>query len=94
MLLFGKVTITSTLSIAYLYTVEIFPTVIRGSCLGLCVMFAKIGSLSMPHLLLLVRYPFFSFEKFFIYICSFFQVRYLLICIIFNESRIANYKIS
>ncbi|XP_011702190.1 PREDICTED: organic cation transporter protein-like [Wasmannia auropunctata] len=53
MLLFAKVTITSTLSIAYLYTVEIFPTVIRGSCLGLCVVFAKIGSLSMPHLLLL-----------------------------------------
>ncbi|XP_071638253.1 organic cation transporter protein [Temnothorax longispinosus] len=53
MLLFGRVTITSTLSIAYLYTIEIFPTVIRGSCLGLCVVFAKIGSLSIPHLLLL-----------------------------------------
>ncbi|XP_011867686.1 PREDICTED: organic cation transporter protein-like isoform X2 [Vollenhovia emeryi] len=52
-LLFGRVTITSTLSIAYLYTIEIFPTVIRASCLGLCVVFAKIGSLSIPHLLLL-----------------------------------------
>ncbi|XP_011647438.1 solute carrier family 22 member 3-like [Pogonomyrmex barbatus] len=51
-LLFGRVTITSTLSVVYLYTVEIFPTIIRGSCLGLCVIFAKIGSLSMPYLLL------------------------------------------
>ncbi|XP_025992313.1 solute carrier family 22 member 3 isoform X2 [Solenopsis invicta] len=56
MLLFGRVSVTSTLSIAYLYTVEIFPTVIRGSCLGLCVVFAKIGSLSMPYLLLLKQH--------------------------------------
>ncbi|XP_018395800.1 PREDICTED: organic cation transporter protein-like [Cyphomyrmex costatus] len=53
MLLFGKITVTSTLFIVYLYTVEIFPTVIRGRCLGLCVMSAKIGSLSILHLLLL-----------------------------------------
>ncbi|XP_020280800.1 organic cation transporter protein-like [Pseudomyrmex gracilis] len=52
MLLFGRVTVTSTVSIVYLYTVEVFPTVVRGSCLGLCVVFAKIGNLSMPHLLL------------------------------------------
>ncbi|XP_032686039.1 solute carrier family 22 member 3-like [Odontomachus brunneus] len=51
-LLFGRVIVTSTVAIAYLYTVETFPTVIRGSCLGLCVVFAKIGSLSMLHLLL------------------------------------------
>ncbi|XP_036145608.1 solute carrier family 22 member 8 isoform X2 [Monomorium pharaonis] len=57
-LLFGKMTITSTLSIAYLYTVEIFPTVIRGSCLGLCVAFAKITSLSMLYLLLLKQISF------------------------------------
>ncbi|XP_072752076.1 organic cation transporter protein isoform X2 [Anoplolepis gracilipes] len=49
MLLFGKVTVMSTIFIAYLYTIEIFPTVIRGSCLGLCVVFAKLGSLSMPY---------------------------------------------
>lgn len=53
-LLFGKVTVTSTISIVYLYTVETFPTVIRGSCLGLCVVFAKLGSLSMPYSLLSV----------------------------------------
>ncbi|XP_070155649.1 organic anion transporter 3 [Polyergus mexicanus] len=52
MLLFGKMTVTGTISIAYLYTVETFPTVIRGSCLGLCVVFAKLGSLSILHSLL------------------------------------------
>ncbi|KAL6428462.1 hypothetical protein ACFW04_008613 [Cataglyphis niger] len=52
MLLFGKVTVASTISIGYLYTIEIFPTMIRGSCLGLCVVFAKLGSLSMPYSLL------------------------------------------
>ncbi|XP_050459079.1 organic cation transporter protein-like isoform X3 [Cataglyphis hispanica] len=52
MLLFGKVTVASTISIGYLYTIEIFPTIIRGSCLGLCVVFAKLGSLSMPYSLL------------------------------------------
>ncbi|XP_011050427.1 PREDICTED: solute carrier family 22 member 3-like [Acromyrmex echinatior] len=57
MLLFGKVTVMSTLSIVYLYTVEIFPTVIRGRCLGLCVMSAKIGSLSILHLLRHVSLP-------------------------------------
>ncbi|XP_067214835.1 organic cation transporter protein-like [Linepithema humile] len=51
-LLFGRVTVASTISIAYLYTAETFPTVVRGSCLGLCVVFAKIGSLSMPYLIL------------------------------------------
>lgn len=54
MLLFGKVTVASTISIGYLYTIETFPTVIRGSCLGLCVVFAKLGSLSMPYSLLSV----------------------------------------
>lgn len=53
-LLFGKVTVTSTISIVYLYTIETFPTVIRASCLGLCVVFAKLGSLSTPYSLLLV----------------------------------------
>lgn len=48
----------STVSITYLYTVEIFPTVVRGTCLGLCIVFAKIGSLCTPHELLSVRFAF------------------------------------
>ncbi|XP_011339732.1 solute carrier family 22 member 7 [Ooceraea biroi] len=50
--LFGRITVTSTISIAYLYTVEIFPTVVRSTYLGLCIVFAKTGSLGISHLLL------------------------------------------
>ncbi|XP_076670177.1 organic anion transporter 3 [Andrena cerasifolii] len=56
MLLFGRVTVMSTVSIAYLYTVEIFPTVARGTCLGVCTVFAKIGSLCTPHVILSGEY--------------------------------------
>ncbi|CAL7948202.1 unnamed protein product [Xylocopa violacea] len=52
MLLCGRVSVMSTVSIIYLHTVEIFPTVVRGTCLGLCTVFAKIGSLCTPHVLL------------------------------------------
>ncbi|XP_076182407.1 organic anion transporter 3 [Ptiloglossa arizonensis] len=56
MLLLGRVTVMSTVSIAYLYTIEIYPTVVRGTCLGLCTVFAKIGSLCTPHILLSGEY--------------------------------------
>ncbi|XP_076243258.1 organic anion transporter 3 [Calliopsis andreniformis] len=56
LLLFGRVTVISTISIAYLYTIEIFPTVGRGTCLGICTIFAKIGSLCTPHFLLSGKY--------------------------------------
>lgn len=55
MLLFGRITVMSTVFVAYLYTAEIFPTVIRGTCLGLCTVSAKIGSLCTPHVLLSVK---------------------------------------
>ncbi|XP_015184454.1 PREDICTED: solute carrier family 22 member 8-like isoform X2 [Polistes dominula] len=50
-LLFGKVTVISTIAVIYLYTAELFPTVVRGTCLGLCTVFAEIGFLSIPHVL-------------------------------------------
>ncbi|XP_017888539.1 organic cation transporter protein-like [Ceratina calcarata] len=56
MLLLGRVTVLSTVFVAYLYTIEIFPTVLRGTCLGLCIVFAKIGNLCTPHVLLSVKY--------------------------------------
>nr|XP_034187347.1 solute carrier family 22 member 8-like [Osmia lignaria] len=56
MLLFGRITVMSTVFVAYLYTTEIFPTVIRGTCLGLCTVSAKIGSLCTPHVLLSGEY--------------------------------------
>ncbi|XP_014601881.1 PREDICTED: solute carrier family 22 member 8 isoform X1 [Polistes canadensis] len=50
-LLFGKVTVISTIAVTYLYAAELFPTVLRGTCLGLCTVFAEIGFLSIPHAL-------------------------------------------
>lgn len=55
-LLLGRIAVMSTVSITYLYTVEIFPTVVRGTCLGLCIVFAKIGNLCTPHELLSGEY--------------------------------------
>ncbi|XP_076650708.1 organic cation transporter protein isoform X2 [Halictus rubicundus] len=51
-LLLGRVAVTSTICITYLYTIEIYPTVVRGTFLGLCTVVAKIGSLCTPHVLL------------------------------------------
>ncbi|XP_012153880.2 organic anion transporter 3 [Megachile rotundata] len=56
MLLFGRITVMSTVFVAYLYTTEIFPTIVRGTCLGLCTVSAKIGSLCTPHVLLSGEY--------------------------------------
>ncbi|XP_076624720.1 solute carrier family 22 member 3 [Colletes latitarsis] len=56
LLLLGRVTVMSVISIVYLYTIEIYPTVVRGTCLGLCTIFAKIGSLCTPHVLLSEKY--------------------------------------
>ncbi|XP_035719739.1 solute carrier family 22 member 8-like isoform X1 [Vespa mandarinia] len=50
-LLFGRVSVISTIAITYLYAVELFPTVVRGTCLGLCTVFGEIGSLSIPQVL-------------------------------------------
>ncbi|XP_043593361.1 solute carrier family 22 member 8-like [Bombus pyrosoma] len=55
--LIGRVAVMSTVSITYLYTIEIFPTVVRGTCLGLCTVFAKIGSLCTPYILSGEHFP-------------------------------------
>ncbi|KAK2580094.1 hypothetical protein KPH14_012374 [Odynerus spinipes] len=55
-LLFGRVTVISTIAITYIYAVELFPTVVRGTCLGLCTVFAEIGCLSMPEILSSEKY--------------------------------------
>ncbi|XP_012253375.2 organic cation transporter protein-like [Athalia rosae] len=52
LILAGKGTIVSSLAVIYLYTVEVFPTVLRGSGLGFCEMSGKFGTLIAPHLLL------------------------------------------
>lgn len=55
MMWLARVTVASTLAILYLYSVELFPTVIRGTCVGLCVVVDTIGGISAPYILLLVR---------------------------------------
>ncbi|KAK0182992.1 hypothetical protein PV327_001071 [Microctonus hyperodae] len=56
MLWLARVTVASTLAILYLYSVELFPTVIRGTCVGLCVVVDAIGGISAPYILLLANY--------------------------------------
>lgn len=53
LILFGKGLIVSSFAVIYLYTVEIFPTVLRGTGLGYCEISSKIGSLIAPQILLL-----------------------------------------
>ncbi|KAL0114913.1 hypothetical protein PUN28_010449 [Cardiocondyla obscurior] len=57
MTLFARVTVISTLSIVYLYSVEISPTVIRSTWLGLCVVCANLGNMSIILLLEYVSLP-------------------------------------
>ncbi len=52
----GKFLISMTFAIAYLYTAELFPTVIRNAAVGAASTFARIGSMSAPYIVdLLVR---------------------------------------
>src|SRR5699024_6106409 len=50
----GKCNISGSFALIYVYAVEIFPTVLRISGLGLCSVFARIGGMSAPYLLQLV----------------------------------------
>ena len=52
--IFGKCNISGSFSLIYVYTVEIFPTVLRISGLGLCSVFARVGGMTAPYLLQLV----------------------------------------
>ncbi|XP_046737787.1 organic cation transporter protein-like [Diprion similis] len=49
LILIGKGAMVSSLAVTYLYTVELFPTVLRGTCLGYCEIFGRIGTLIAPH---------------------------------------------
>jgi MFS transporter, OCT family, solute carrier family 22 (organic cation transporter), member 4/5 len=44
----GKLFATSAYAIICLYSVELFPTTIRNSCMGLCNMTARLGSMLAP----------------------------------------------
>jgi hypothetical protein len=55
----GKFLISMTFAIAYLYTAELFPTIVRNVAVGTASTFARIGSMSAPYivdLLVIIRF--------------------------------------
>lgn len=51
----GKLGVTTAFFVIYLITLEVFPTAIRASMLGLCSTGARIGSMSSSYIGKLVR---------------------------------------
>ncbi len=51
---FGRSNISAAYSLIYVYSVEIFPTVLRSSGLGMCSMCSRIGGILAPQLIELV----------------------------------------
>ena len=54
MALIGKAAVVSCFCSIFIYTSEIFPTVIRTVAVGACAFFGRVGSLLAPQILLLV----------------------------------------
>uniref|UniRef100_A0A8C9FKE7 Major facilitator superfamily (MFS) profile domain-containing protein n=1 Tax=Pavo cristatus TaxID=9049 RepID=A0A8C9FKE7_PAVCR len=52
----GKFTASASFSSAYVYTAELFPTIIRQSGVGLCSMVARVAGIIAPLILLLEQY--------------------------------------
>ena len=51
----GKMCITSTYAIIYVFTAELFPTVVRNVAVGSSSMIARVGGAVAPYINLLVR---------------------------------------
>ena len=56
----GKFAITISYTVMYVYNAELFPTQLRHSLLGACVMFGQIGSILAPQTPLLVSKTWFD----------------------------------
>lgn len=48
MTMLGKASITYSYALIYIYTPEVYPTVIRGTGLGAAAMFSRIGGVLAP----------------------------------------------
>ena len=51
----GKLGASAAFSIVYIFTAEIFPTVVRSASVGTCSMCARVGALLASPIMLLVR---------------------------------------
>jgi len=68
----GKLGVTTAFFVIYLITLEVFPTAIRASMLGLCSTGARIGSMSSSYIGKLVRLLYmYSLLIYFIFIWSY-----------------------
>ena len=52
MALIGKMLASGNFSVVYMYTAELFPTIIRNTAIGSCSMVARIGGISAPYIAL------------------------------------------
>ncbi|NXJ82497.1 S22AD protein, partial [Trogon melanurus] len=52
----GKFTASASFSTSYVYSAELFPTIIRQTGVGLCSMFARVAGVLAPLMLLLGQY--------------------------------------
>ena len=50
----GKICVSAAFAVMFLYSGEIFPTVIRNSALGISAFFARIGGMVAPYIIDLV----------------------------------------
>ena len=51
----GKFGVSACFALVYLYSAEIFPTVVRNSAIAFCAIMARVGGMVAPHMAALVR---------------------------------------
>ena len=67
MVLTGKFGFTMAFSVVYIYTAELYPTVLRNIGIGMCSSAARIGSITAPYVIYLGRWKGKESPKFCLY---------------------------